>query len=615
MSKHPSLSGRATFLTLAATALVAGLAGCGGNNEDNNAPPAGAVSPSPSPTATSTPTPSPGAYRLSFGANPLTGTLKQGTSHVASVELTIDRLPPAPFQLTKGVFVEGPGVLSATHPVSIIQAGNSAVYASMPTSNTLAVNTYKGELTIKLCYDNTAACTNPVEGSPWRLPYDFSVQANPPASATLPVFVPGPVPTPTATPTATPSPTATPTPTRTPTPTPTPTATPTATPSPSPSPTPTPPPANTAPTLSKSVFLTGLQNPWDMAFTPDGVMLYTERGRGLSVRRSDGTKALLIRPADMVVEGQGGMQGVAVDPQFATNRTIYLYFSSNAGGRRDNRVVRYTVDTGYTALASRTDIVTGISYKQAPTPPEQLDGDGAHNGGRIRFGPDGHLYITTGDTHNGYVPQSKTELGGKVLRVDRDGNAIAGNAAPAGFDRRIFAYGFRNPQGITFRPGSGTPYTSEHGPGHSDEVTAVVNGGNAGWDPICLNSVAYCGYGSNQANGSATPMTDLAKFPNAMRPTYNNGGASVGVAGNAFLSGSQWRLWDGALAVAFMGEANRGGHRIEILRLNTDGSLLANTALPQGARIRAVLQGPDGNLYAATDGKGGGDEIWKLTPQ
>jgi aldose sugar dehydrogenase len=594
-------SGRrpATFLTLAATALVASLAGCGGNQEGNAPPPVSAV-PSPTPSA------SPSAYQLSFSANPLMGTLKQGTSHVASVELTIDRLPPAPFQLTKGIFIEGPGVLSSANPVTITQAGQRVVYASMPTSNTLAVGNYKDSLTIKLCYDNTAACTNPVEGSPWRLAYDFSVQANPPASATLPVFVPGPVPTPIATPTPSPTPSASPSPA----PTATPTATPTPTPAPTPSATPTPPPSNTAPTLSKAVFLTGLQNPWDMAFTPDGAMLYTERGRGLSVRRSDGSTALVIRPADLVVQGQGGMQGVAIDPQFATNRTIYLYFSSNAGGRRDNRVVRYTADTSYTALANRTDIVTGISYKQSPTPPEQLTGDGAHNGGRIRFGPDGHLYITTGDTHNGYVPQSRTELGGKVLRVDRDGNAIAGNAAPAGFDRRIFAYGFRNPQGIAFRPGSGTPYTAEHGPGHSDEVTAVVNGGNAGWDPICLGSVAYCGYGSNQANGSQTPMTDLGKFPNAMRPTFNNGGSSQGVAGNAFLSGSKWKLWDGALAVTFM-----AGEKLEILRLNTDGSLAGSTRLAQGARIRAAVLGPDGDLYLATDGKAGGDEIWRMTPQ
>jgi aldose sugar dehydrogenase len=359
--------------------------------------------------------------------------------------------------------------------------------------------------------------------------------------------------------------------------------------------------------------MTGLSTPWDMSFTPDGAMLYTERGRGLSVRRANGSTALLFNPTDMVAEGQGGMQGVTIDPQFASNRTLYVYMSSTsgAGGRKDNRVIRLTVDAGYTAVANRSDILTGISYKQDPAPPEQLAGAGAHNGGRIRFGPDNLLYVTTGDNHNGYVPQSKTQLGGKVLRVDRDGNAAPANsAASAGFDPRIFAYGFRNPQGLSFRPGSGQVYTSEHGPGHSDEVTLVTNGGNAGWDPICLNTVGYCGYGSNQSNGSVTPMTDVGKFPSAMKPVFNNGGASQGVAGNAFLSGSQWKLWDGALAVAFM-----AGKKIVILRLNTDGSVASNKTLTQTERIRAVVQGPDGSLYAATDGKSGGDEIWKLTPQ
>jgi aldose sugar dehydrogenase len=356
--------------------------------------------------------------------------------------------------------------------------------------------------------------------------------------------------------------------------------------------------------------MAGLQNPWDMAFTPDGALLYTERGRGLSVRRSDGSTALLFKPADMVAQGQSGMQGVVIDPQFATNRTLYVYMSSNAGGStNDNRVLRLTVDANYTAVANRTDIVTGISYKNAPSAGAPA-GTGAHSGGRIRFGPDNLLYITTGDNHNAMVPQSKTELGGKVLRVDTQGAAASANNPPTGYDKRIFAYGFRNPQGIAFRS-NGQVFTAEHGPGHSDEVTRVVNGGNAGWDPGCLdNAQAYCGYGSNQPDGSVTPMTDTVKFPGAMRPAWNNGGASAGIAGNTFLSGSQWKLWDGAMAVAFM-----NGNRIEILRLNADGSLLSNTPLAQGARIRAVVQGPDGNLYASTDGKSGGDEIWKLTPQ
>ena len=350
--------------------------------------------------------------------------------------------------------------------------------------------------------------------------------------------------------------------------------------------------------------MSGLQNPWDLAFTPDGAMLYTERGQGLSVRRANGSTAQLFRPPDFLAEGQSGMQGVTIDPAFATNRTIYVYMSSNISGQGDNRVIRLTVDAGYTAVANRNDIVTGISYKNSPLPGDP-QGRGAHNGGRIRFGPDGFLYITTGDNHSGPLPQNLNALGSKVLRVNRDGVAAAGNNTPAGGDPRIYAYGFRNPQGLTFRPGSGQPYISEHGPGHSDEVTALSPGVNGGWDPLCANGINYCGYDSNM------PMTHLAKHPNAVRPLWNNSGASQGMAGSVFLTGPQWKAYDGALAVALM-----AGMRMEILRLDAAGALIGTTPIFNnlGIRIRAAVLAPDGSLYLTTDGKSGGDEIWRVVP-
>jgi len=375
-----------------------------------------------------------------------------------------------------------------------------------------------------------------------------------------------------------------------------------------------PPPGAGAPTLTRSVLLGGLANPWDLAFTPDGALLYTERSRGLSVRRPDGSTALLFRPTDLVAEGQAGFNGVAVDPDFAANRRIYVYLASNAGGARENRVIRLAVNAAYTAAAERTDIVTGITYKTTAAPGAP-GGSGAHNGGRIRFGPDGLLYITTGDTHHPAVPQSPSALGGKVLRVRSDGTAAPGNNAPAGFDPRVYAYGLRNPQGLTFRPAgsvnAGQPVIAEHGPGHSDEVTALVAGGNGGWDPACRNDPAsYCGYGSNQADGSPTPMTDRARFPAALPPLWNNGGRSQGMAGATFVSGAAWRDFDGALIVAFL-----AGQRLQVLRPGADGAVASTTPLfdTLGVRLRAVVQGPDGSLYVSTDGKSGGDEIWRVT--
>jgi glucose/arabinose dehydrogenase len=198
-------------------------------------------------------------------------------------------------------------------------------------------------------------------------------------------------------------------------------------------------------------------------------------------------------------------------------------------------------------------------------------------------------------------------LGGKVLRVTTSGAAAPGNAPPAGFDARIFTYGHRNVQGITFRPGTGQPFTSEHGPNHSDEVTPLVNGGNGGWDPKDRPALScpdnYCGYAGN---ASTMPMTDVARFPTAMPPSWSNGGASQGMGPAEFLVGTQWRAWNGRLAVGIM-----GGSRLAILELNSAGIATGavDASLP-AVRYRGLTLGPDGNLYVATDA----GEIWRVTP-
>jgi aldose sugar dehydrogenase len=248
-----------------------------------------------------------------------------------------------------------------------------------------------------------------------------------------------------------------------------------------------------APTVSHEVVLADLSNPWDMAFLPDGTMFFTEKCDGLSVLMPSGevTKLLGMTGSegyastadDLFCEGQAGMQGVAIDPDFA-DRTAHLRLLDLQHDRPGtNRVLRLTVSEDFSGVADRTDIVEDIPYKPEATD-HPFGGPGAHNGGRVRFNPgDGFLYVTTGDTHNGEVPQSPTLIGGKVLRIDRDGNPAEGNSPPEGFDPRIYTYGHRNVQGIAFRPSDNTPVIAEHGPWHSDEVTVLVNGGNGGWDP------------------------------------------------------------------------------------------------------------------------------------
>ncbi len=294
---------------------------------------------------------------------------------------------------------------------------------------------------------------------------------------------------------------------------------------PPPAPAPAPPPAAPAstetPTLTRTVVMTGLNNPWDLAFTPDGAMLYTERCRGLSVRLASGSTVRLFGTSgsslvapDLFCEGQSGVNGVAVDPDFGNgNRYVYVFMASNLNTNpRTNRVVRLSLSADNTSAAARTDIIDNIAYKDVAN---GVGGAGAHSGGRIRFGPDRYLYVTTGDNHNPTLPQDLARLGGKVLRVDRNGAAAPGNNTPAGGDPRIFTYGHRNVQGITFRPAgqpnAGQPFTSEHGPNHSDEVTPLVAGGNAGWDPQNRPGLScpdnYCGYAGDP---TTMPMTDNA---------------------------------------------------------------------------------------------------------
>src|SRR5687768_15002501 len=396
-----------------------------------------------------------------------------------------------------------------------------------------------------------------------------------------------------------------------------------------------------APTVSTETFVDKIDSPWDMAFMKDGTMFFTEKCKGLSVRLPTGainklhgvgtTAGYSSTSADLFCDGQAGMMGVAIDPQFATNRFIYVYSSSNKDGKLGNRVMRFKLNDGMTAVSDRTDIVGDIGYKPKATK-HPFGGPGAHNGGRIRFSPaDGFLYVTTGDNHLGTAPQSPTYIGAKVLRIDRDGKAAPDNKPPAGFDSRVYTYGHRNPQGIAFRPSDNRPFTAENGPWHSDEVTALVNGGNAGWDPRpnmagrkdCSDD--YCGYSPNQMGAmdpkersAFMPMTDLKTYPTAMKPAWTNNGLSQGMSSGVFLNGKQWKGWEGKMLVTYMGIGIHGtpvGNRMDLLDISADGTSATRTtmSLPTVAgRFRACELGPDGNLYVALEDQG---KIIRVKPE
>jgi glucose/arabinose dehydrogenase len=366
--------------------------------------------------------------------------------------------------------------------------------------------------------------------------------------------------------------------------------------------------------VQRTVILANLENPWDLAVAPDGALFFTEKCRGLSVRTPDGairhlfgTSGAAVVADDLFCQGQSGMLGLALDPAFADNRRLYLFMASKLGGQPTNRVVRLQVNAANTTVSGRTDIVADIPFKASFT---RWGRAGAHSGGRLRFSSkDGFLYVTTGDNHNGPLPQDLTRLGGKVLRIDQDGRPAPGNTTPNGVDARIFTYGHRNVQGLAFRPVTGQPFACEHGPGHSDEVTPLVAGGNGGWDPAPTRGVScasdYCGYTSNKPDGSRTSMTDRERFPAALPPSWTNQGVSEGMGPCVFLDGPDWGDWAGRLAVGFLREA-----RIDLLQLDAGGQttgVRTITGLP-AERMRSLVVAPDGALLVATDG----GEIWRL---
>jgi aldose sugar dehydrogenase len=351
-----------------------------------------------------------------------------------------------------------------------------------------------------------------------------------------------------------------------------------------------PPPGTTV-----TQAVTGVGIPWDVQWTPSGVMLFTERAGEIEAVVG-GQKRVLADPTDVVAASESGMLGLAVDPQFATNRYIYTCFASTLGGpSNDVRLVRWKVNPDYTALTNRADIVTGM--------PVNTNGElGRHSGCRPRFGPDGALWVGTGDAAQGPVPQSKTSLGGKVLRVDRNGAGVYPNPGvlfpTSGFDPRIYTYGHRNVQGIAFRS-DGKAYSVEQGSYRDDEVNLLVPGGNYGWDP-----------NTNGAYDESHPMTDLVKYPDAKRAVWSSGPTTIATSGATFVNGTKWGAWNGILAVACLKGEQLLGIKLDAAGTSTIGTA---TTLTDRGRLRTPAVGPDGNLYVTT--ANGADSILKVTPQ
>ncbi len=210
------------------------------------------------------------------------------------------------------------------------------------------------------------------------------------------------------------------------------------------------------------IILTDLEIPWEIAFLPDGRMLVTERPGSLVL--VDESKEII--EVDSVSHiGEGGLLGLAVHPDFSQNNWIYLYFTSEENGEIVNQVERFQLTDNN--LTDQTVII------------DNMPGGFTHNGGRIKFGPDGYLYISTGDAGNPNLSQDENSLAGKILRLNDDGSIPDDNP----FENAVWSLGHRNPQGFTWDDQERL-WATEHGSSAEDELNLIQPGENYGWPII-----------------------------------------------------------------------------------------------------------------------------------
>ena len=327
-----------------------------------------------------------------------------------------------------------------------------------------------------------------------------------------------------------------------------------------------------APTrVEVDTLVTDLEVPWSFAFLPDGDALVTERdsGRLLRVEPSGDVREVQTLPEEG--SGEGGLLGVAVSPDYQRDRLIYAYYTT----QQDNRVVSFRMGE------EPEPILTGIPVNSY------------HDGGRIRFGPDGKLYVTTGDAGDTSLSQNRSSLGGKILRINPDGSVPADNPFPG---NPVYSYGHRNVQGLAW-DAEGQLFASEFGQDTWDEANRIEAGGNYGW-PVVEGE-------GGEDRGYIDPVTVWSTSE------ASPSGAEIPVDGAV-------PQWEGDLLVTAL-----RGESLWRLEIDERGNVTGRERLLRDVgRVRDVAQAPDGSLWVSTsnhDSYGSpvsedDDRIFRLAP-
>lgn len=336
--------------------------------------------------------------------------------------------------------------------------------------------------------------------------------------------------------------------------------------------------ANT-PAYQLETVAEGLNHPWSLAFLPDGRMLVTERVGTLRIIADERLLPDAVTGVpDVYARSQGGLFEVLPDPAFTENRLLYLSLAHGTARANATRIVRGRLEGN--ALRDVTTVFTASPNKRGPV----------HYGGRMSFGPDGHLFLTLGDGYD-YREQSQSiqDHLGTIIRIHPDGSIPADNPFVAQKDAKpeIFSYGHRNPQGIVFL--GKRLLVHEHGPKGGDELNHIRPGRNYGW-PIATYGVDY--------NGAIiSPFTELPD----VEPPLLHWTPSIAPSGMTVYQGQQFPAWQGDLFISALAE--RSVHRVRIKGTQVVADETLFTEL--GERIRDIRSGPDGALYLLTDSGNG----------